>query len=624
MLRRLILTLLLLVPASKASAADDVAGDITECACDLTPASCDASCACDSECEVDWSIDECTQPGADCLPDAREPEDAELDVEEVATPDDEVIAWVSSPADVVCPDGGAKDAAGHCQPVAGPTEIAGGCSSGRTAGLAIGVAVFGLLVVRRRRRAVFALALAAACSIDATGWDQAVEAGPTGDTDTYLDVYAAPLGDGGEASQFLLLHQSLAPGSKQPVAQLSLSRVISEVGIYRVASTHGDRLTSDPEPGDAELLGWARASAGDGTAELVELQARDGSFVYETAGESIDSLVTAGYTITNRLGYVWPPGISDPVVADDEPADVIAAPAPCRVSTHSATRSALVLLYASPGADLSDRFLKGCPGEVVIGEKRESGPVGRFRTTESKGAGGRTGFVLDRHGDKLRSLLLRANGVERTRAYLKKKLAIGYDYIVIDEITAAPDFRDGTTLNRRLRKLMQRMPARTIIPYISIDLTQQVGGFEASRARRLLLRSFKLRARALALEIYLHTPEVMAGAAPSVYRRAADRLALAVSGLPRAGGINLRAISVVGTSMHSSLAQYRYLDQPAHDLASITRQVNAIRHGSKRLRQQNGIGYYFVNKSDMAPRSGAPYSYEGLIRRLRLQALRFR
>jgi hypothetical protein len=81
---------------------------------------------------------------------------------------------------------------------------------------------------------------------------------------------------------------------------------------------------------------------------------------------------------------------------------------------------------------------------------------------------------------------------------------------------------------------------------------------------------------------------------------------------------------VIGTSMHSQFPQYRYLDQPSNDLRSITRQANAIRHGSKRLRQQRGIGDYFVNRSDMAPLSGAPYTYDGLIRRRRLQALRFR
>jgi hypothetical protein len=205
-------------------------------------------------------------------------------------------------------------------------------------------------------------------------------------------------------------------------------------------------------------------------------------------------------------------------------------------------------------------------------------------------------------------------------------MQLGYDYIVIDEITAAPDYRDGSTLNRRLRKLLLRMPARTIIPYISIDLVQQAGGFDRMRERRLLLRAFKRRARALALEVYLHTPDVKAGAAPLNFRRAADRLALSVRGLAHGGGINLRAISVIGTSIHagtSGLAQYMYLDQPSYDLRSLSRQVNAIRHGSKRLRQQHGVGWYFVNKSDMDPRSGG-YSYDALIRRMRLLALRFK
>jgi hypothetical protein len=142
------------------------------------------------------------------------------------------------------------------------------------------------------------------------------------------------------------------------------------------------------------------------------------------------------------------------------------------------------------------------------------------------------------------------------------------------------------------------------------------------RARRLLLRAFKRRARALALEIYLHTGEVRAGAAPLHFRRAADRLALAVRGLQGGGGINQRAISVIGTSMHSAFAQYRYLDQPSYDLRSLSRQVNAIRHGSRRTRQQNGVGWYFVNKSDMEPRPGT-YSYDALIRRMRLLGLRF-
>jgi hypothetical protein len=222
----------------------------------------------------------------------------------------------------------------------------------------------------------------------------------------------------------------------------------------------------------------------------------------------------------------------------------------------------------------------------------------------------------------LRALLNRSNGIERTAAYLRHKLDLGYDYIVIDEITAAADWRDGAALNRKLRKLMLRVPARTMIPYVSIDLTQYPNGFSDMKARRLLLRNFKKNARTIALEVYLHTGQVTAGSAPAAFRRAADRLALAVKGLAGAAGINRRATTTIGTSMHSQFAQYRYLDQPSHDLASITRQVNALRHGSKRLRSQHGMGFYFVNKSDMAPPNA--YSYDRLIRRLRLQALRFK
>jgi hypothetical protein len=334
--------------------------------------------------------------------------------------------------------------------------------------------------------------------------------------------------------------------------------------------------------------------------------------------------VELGYTIVQTLAHVWPPGLADVPMPDlVEETEELAAPAPCTLKKRPAT----ILLYASPGKAETLRFLKGCPGEVIIGEKREKEPVGAMKSPEAKAAGGRTAFVIDRNGEKLRNLLLRPNGTERTAAYIRGKLKHGYDYIVIDEITAHPEFRDGAGANRRLRKLLQRIPRNKIIPYVSIDLTQYPNGFTDMRARRLLLRAFKVRGRALAMEVYLHTASAMAGQAPFLFRRAADRLALAVKGLKHSAGINRKAITVIGTSIHggsSNLAQYSYLDKPSQDLAAIKKQVNAIRHGSRRLRSQKGVGYYFVFRADMAPRSGAPYSFDALVRRLRLQALRFK
>jgi MYXO-CTERM domain-containing protein len=624
MLRRLALLATLIFAAPNAFAADDD-GDATACSCDATPAACDTGCACDSECEVDWTVDECSLPGADCEPETEITPEALSAAETADLEVKEPIDWTVAASDVRCASG-STNVDGTCVPgdaiAAGDAE--GGCSSGTTPGLVIGLAVVAVFVVARRRRLLLAAAFAA-CSIDSSGWDQAVDDGPTGDRAAYLDVFSADLGDAA-GSQYLLEHQQLAAGAEQPVAEFSLLRDGASVPVFRAAQTCGDRLVTAKQT-SAELLGWARADAGDGTAALVELAAPDGcAFAYEIDPETIDTLVGQGYTVVGTIAHVWPPGMGDPIVVEPPATEpeltTIAAPAPCKVDGHSP----VVLLYASPGKVETLRFLLGCPGEVIIGEKREGGPVGSMKSPEAQLAGGRTAFVLDRNGDKLRALLNRKNGLERTVQYLKHKLAIGYDYIVIDEITAASDFRDGTSLNHKIRKLLLRLPARKVIPYISIDLTQYPNGFSDMKARRYLLRAFKKRARALALEVYLHTPQVIAGQAPGAFRRAADRLALAVKGMKDGGGINRRAFTTIGTSIHagtSGLAQYMYLDRPHDDLRAVKKEVNALRHGSKRVRSQKGIGFYFVNKSDMAPRGGV-YSYEKLIRTLRLQALRFK
>ena len=103
--------------------------------------------------------------------------------------------------------------------------------------------------------------------------------------------------------------------------------------------------------------------------------------------------------------------------------------------------SPVELLYASPGADESLRFLIGCPGEVIVGEKREAGPLGAMKIAGGARAG-RPHRVRPRSQRRQAARAAnRTNGVERTAAYLRHKLAIGYDYIVIDEITTAPRLR---------------------------------------------------------------------------------------------------------------------------------------------------------------------------------------
>ena len=590
---RIVVLALILSFASNADAEEP-------CACDVTAAACDAACACDLECEIDWSKDECAEPDAGCQTPMT---DAEVEQAELAAAEVEPVEW--QVGDVTCPDG-ATNVDGAC--IADSLDVSGGCNTSGATGLVLVLVV--IFAIRRKKLLPIVLF---ACALDERQWDDALD----GFDDSYVDVHAAELHDG-DGVQYLLANQALRDGALEPTAQFALEPKKGGVPILRAPSACGDRLATS---GDGELLGWARSATGDGTAALVELQAPDGCFVYETDAEAIALRESDGYVVTQTLAHVWPPGLGDPVLVEDEAEPT--ALAACNLGK----RPAVVLLYASPGSNETLRFLHGCPGEVIIGEKRETGPVGSMKTAAAQAVGGRTAFVIDRNGEKIRKLLLRSNGTERTAAYIRNKLKSGYDYVVIDEITAHPEFADGAGTNRRLRALLQRLPKNKIIPYVSIDLTQAANGFAAMRARRLLLRAFNRRARAIALEVYLKTPSVIAGAAPFHFRRAADRLALAVKGLKFGAGINRRAITVIGTSVlggTAKLAQYQYLNQPSRDLTSIKKQVNAIRHGSRRLRSQHGVGYYFVFRGDLLPRPGAPYSYDALIRRLRLQALRFR
>ncbi|MGE3636788.1 MAG: hypothetical protein AB7P00_43195, partial [Sandaracinaceae bacterium] len=274
----------------------------------------------------------------------------------------------------------------------------------------------------------------------------------------------------------------------------------------------------------------------------------------------------------------------------------------------------LVLLHGSVGAEDNLRFLTDdCAAEVVVGAKRDAGPSSVMRRPDTRARGGRSGYVMDLNGRRIRDALLRDDGVARTASELRAILANGYDYIVIDEITAAADWVDGALVNRRFRRLLEVLPPRTVIAYVSLDLTMASDDGAAMRARRQLLYALMQHGRALALEVYLHTDQVRAGLAPDTLRRAAIRLREAVLGLPDGGHINRRAITVLGVSINAPYAQYRYLDRPAHDLASLRAQALAARTYGALLQEQRGLGYYFVNRSDIEPLAGAPYDLDQLI-----------
>jgi hypothetical protein len=520
----------------------------------------------DVSCQIDLSVDECALPGAGCLPE-QNLDDATLERIELAEP------------------------IGQLQ----MRENGAGV-------LVLLVLVAAALRLRRNRRLPVALLAALiGCMVGGrVDWDPALADGPpAAAVGQYADVV-------------------LAQGGEEAAAQFSLARQPSIVAgggraIYRAHDPScGDRLSAH-----GELVGWAATQPIAGTTALTELVAPGGcGAIYETDPEAAQLYLDDGYTRGDVVGYVWPPGWGEAPV--DAAAIAAESVTPCALGGNPA----LFLFYTGIDYDSNFSLLKGCPGEVVLGEKHMDRPYGEFKSASAHAAGGRTALIFGGNGSVFASMLERSNGVERTAAFIRQRLAAGYDYVVVDEVTMDPMWSDGASVNRRFRLLLTRIPPRSLIAYVSLDLTSYPGGGQAMRDRRLLLRALKLRGRALALEDYLHTGAVMGGAAPSFFRTAADRLAAAVHGLRGAAGISARAITTLGLSMHTRYPQYNYLDEPAHDLASVARQVNAIRFGSSRLRAEHGIGFYFIGRGDITPPSH--YSVGELVARIHQSMLRFR
>lgn len=634
-MKRALLHSLLLVAA--VSAAPDLAAAEEDpasagCACDVTAAACDEACSCDPECAIDWEADECGEAGAECAPEVQLDDAAVLALEEADVEDDDDLSWaIGDPALVECPQG-ASSVDGACLGGEGASSsLSGGCNApGAGGSLLLGIVALALLLLLRR--AAPALLFLSCLPGPEVAWDEAVSEGPPEDAaGEYHSVLAGELRDG-YGARYSLAHQPLDPSLQvEPAPAFSLARAAGggSIAIARLEAVGcGDHLIAGDAEG-GELLGWAASEPEDGTAPLVAVSAPDGcAQVHETDPDAVALLVAEGWRRGPTLGHVWPPdwGRPDPSAGDEDAeleADAALAsalPAPCNLRR----RPALILHYAGVGNPETHRLLRGCPGEVVVGEKDEGGPRGLMRTRAAQRAGGRSGFVLGHHGEKIRSLLRRSNGVERTARYLRKKLAAGYDYIIIDEITAHPDWRDGSLVNRRFRRLLHRLPRRKVIAYVSIDLTTWPGGDDRMRERRLLLRALKKRSRAIALEVYLDTGQVMNRAAPSAFRTAANRLSSAVRGLSGVAGINRRAITSLAISIRYELPAFRYLTWPANDLESLRRQAKVLRRGSRRLRAQRGIGFYHIGKNDITPWSSAPYSYDRLIGRLNFLSRRFR
>jgi hypothetical protein len=573
---------------------------------------------------------------ADTLPE----DDALASAEVAAAPQDEPHQ-PGDPAAVICPEG-AVNRGGHCLEVSAQARPGGaggfGGDLGRRARGAADSAAPALLfflcaalvLAPRRRRLLVAVACAAACGADTPQGFDDTEA-PLTAANQYLNVSVAERLEGAGAA-LLLDHQEADPTRfAEPAAQLSLAlhAFPGAIALRKVAGLCGDRVTTGA---GTELLGYAAPFADEGTAELVQLESPEGCAVTATDSETIAALQAQGYRRGPALGHVWPPGWGEatPAAAGtasaDAAADVAApavvdgaapAPQPCRFKHEPS----LFLFYSGVGAARNLDLLAGCPGEVVLGDKDTAGPRGAFNTAAAHAAGGRTAYVYSGFGTELLDLLA-TKGARAAADSVRAKLSSGYDYVVVDEITANPRWADTALEGKRFRQMLLLVPPRSVIGYISLDLTKAPAGLAALRNRRWLLRALRLRGKALALEVYLKTSEVFRGAAAPAFRTAAERVAQAVQGMPGAAGISRREITVLGLTAHSKYPQYQYLDVPREDLASIHRQVSAVLQASARTRAQQGLGFYFSGLAEIQPAS--QYTLDDLVARVHGELLRER
>ena len=298
---------------------------------------------------------------------------------------------------------------------------------------------------------------------------------------------------------------------EQPIAQFSLHARARRR--CPCPGTHGRAaisLTTARRGREPARLGAPRA--GDGTAALVELaRARRLHVRLRDRAGAIDGLVQSGYHDHAHARATCGRRAS-------------ARRRRSRTTTEHRSRSTARAMPRHEARRRSSSSTRArarrhrcgsssvAPARSSSARSARSGPDGAMNDPRRARRGGRTAFVLDRNGDKLRELLLRSNGVERTAAYLRKKL---------QRLRLHRDRRDhgGLRLARRhdaqppLRKLLLRLPSRTIIPYISIDLTQYPNGYATLRARALCSARSRSARACIALEVYLHTAAVRPGGA---------------------------------------------------------------------------------------------------------------
>ena len=252
---------------------------------------------------------------------------------------------------------------------------------------------------------------------------------------------------------------------------------------------------------------------------------------------------------------------------------------------------AIVVHYgALKETDPSETFLDAIAGnaeEVIVTRAVSptcgSGPFSRWRAR-----GDRFRWAYKLPGAEARDLL----GSDGFVSFVKSRIDEGWDYVAIDEIHANPsgaiDWSNGTDNSNDLVAGLEELAMlgydRRVMPYFA---GSTVSNPDRSQKVSDILDATSHHARIGMLELYRFT----SGGHSVEQHRAyfhdkARNLEMA------SPGINDRLIVVLGVRNDDEPAEFRYLDDPAGDLASLQRQFAALHQENSLTRRHPGVGAY--------------------------------
>ena len=176
--------------------------------------------------------------------------------------------------------------------------------------------------------------------------------------------------------------------------------------------------------------------------------------------------------------------------------------------------------------------------------------------------------------------------------FVQDRIDDGWDYVAIDEIGANPgapiDWTNGSARSNKLVagliELSDSGYGRRVMPYFA---SSTLSNAQRAQSVRNIIETVPAHARIGMLELYRRTSD---GHSVQQHRdyfhgRAAN-FEMAVP------GINDHLITVLAVSNRNDAQPHQYLDVPAQDLDSITRQFQALHQENSLTRRHPGIGTY--------------------------------